>query len=166
MKTNDPPGGAHRVTARDFAAPESKGSAMTLYVIAIYHNTDSKFFPYEPGHALTQVISHWRHLPTAPTPQQLADWAFHVFNADLDQLDSGPAALCGEADFLVACTYRLLRLRSLSTGDVVAVTADEHTTWMACQSTGWQRIDTPTNITGQPLTAETVYQHLRRGGHA
>lgn len=140
---------------------------MTLYLIAVYHNAESRFFPYEPGHALTQVISHWRHLPTATTPEQIADWAFHIFNADLDHLEAaGRKTPYGEADFLIACTYRLLLLRSLSTGDVIAVTADGYTTWLACEHIGWRRIDTPANLSGQALTAEAVYQHLRRGRHA
>ncbi|MFI5489221.1 hypothetical protein [Micromonospora echinaurantiaca] len=139
---------------------------MTLHVIAVYHNTDSRFFPYEPGHALTQVFSHWRHLPATATPEQTASWIYGLFNVDLDHLETGRATPNGEADFLIACAYRLLRLRSLSTGDVIAVTADGHTTWLACEFIGWMHIDTPTNITGQPLTAETVYQHLRQGRHA
>ncbi|KAB1116850.1 hypothetical protein F6X54_10225 [Micromonospora aurantiaca] len=139
---------------------------MPLHIVAVYHNADSRFLPYEPDHALTQVISHCRHLPTRVAPEQSADWAFAVFNADLGHLEAGRATPDGEATFLLACTYRLLRLRSLSTGDVIAVTADGHTTWLACEFTGWRRIDTPTNLTGQPLTAETVYQHLRRGRHA
>lgn len=136
---------------------------MTLHIVAVYHNTDSRFFPYTPGQTLTQVISHWRHLPAAATAEQFADWAFHVCNTDLDHLEADRATPHGEADFLLACTYRLLRLRSLSTGDVVAVTAVGHTTWLACEFVGWQRIDTPTNLTGRPLTAEAVYQHLRQG---
>ncbi|MBL6280260.1 hypothetical protein JMF97_29275 [Micromonospora fiedleri] len=139
---------------------------MTLHVIDVYHNADSRFFPYEPGHTLTQVITHWRHLPATAAPEQLADWAFHVFNADLDHLETERATPNGEADFLIACTYRLLRLRSLSTGDVVAVTANGHTTWLACEFVGWKRIGPPTSLTGGPLTAATVYQHLRRGRHA
>jgi hypothetical protein len=143
-----------------------KGSAMTLHIIAVYHNTDSRFFPYEPGHTLTQVISCWRHLPTVTDPALCAEWAFDVFNTDLDDLEIGRATADGETDFLTACVYRLLRLRSLSTGDVIAVTAEGHTTWLACESTGWQRIETPANLAGQPLTASTIYQNLHRSDHA
>ncbi len=140
---------------------------MTLYLIAVYHNTESRFFAYEPGHTLTQVITHWRHLPAATTPEKIADWAFCTFNADLNHLEAaGRNTPYGEADFLIACTYRLLRLRSLSTGDVIAVTADGRTTWLACEPIGWRRIDTPANFTPWAFTAETVYQHLRVGRHA
>ncbi|WP_428962245.1 hypothetical protein [Micromonospora fluostatini] len=134
---------------------------MTPHLIGVYHNTESRFFPYEPGHTLTQVFSHWRHLPDPADAEQAADWAYRVFNADLDHLETGRTTPGGETDFLVACAYRLLRLRSLSTGDVVAVTSDGHTTWLACEFTGWRRVDTPAHRTGRPLTAETVYQHLR-----
>jgi hypothetical protein len=139
---------------------------MKLHVIAVYHNTESRFLPYEPGHALTQVISHWRHLPATATPEQTANWVYGLFNVDLDRLEANRATPWGEADFLIACTYRLLRLRSVSTGDVVAVTTDGHTTWLACEFVGWRRIDTPANLTGQPLTAEAVHQQLRRARHA
>lgn len=53
-----------------------KGPIMTLFYIAVYHNTDSRFFPYEPGHALTKVISHRRDLPADTSPETIADWAF------------------------------------------------------------------------------------------
>ncbi|WP_434739343.1 hypothetical protein [Micromonospora sp. SH-82] len=138
---------------------------MTLHVIAVYHNTESRFLPYETGHALTQVISHWRHLPDTATPEKTAAWIYGLFNIGLDPLENGRATPTGEADFLLACTYRLLRLRSVSTGDVVAVTANGHTTWLACEFVGWQRIDTPTGITGAPLTADTVHRHLRSRRH-
>ncbi|MEV4722528.1 hypothetical protein [Micromonospora humida] len=139
---------------------------MTLHVIAVYHNTDGRFLPYQPGHTLTQVISHWRHLPDTATPQHTADWIYTLFNVDLDTLEANRAAPHGEADFLIACTYRLLRLRSLSTGDVVAVTARGDTTWLACEFVGWKPIDIPTRLTGAPLTAAGVEQQLRRGRRA
>jgi hypothetical protein len=142
-----------------------EGTAMTLHIIAVYHNTDSRFFPYEPGHTLTQVISCWRDLPAATDAQQCAEWAYDVFNTDLDDLEIGRATADGESDFLTACIYRLLRLRSLSTGDVIAITTDGRTTWLACEFTGWQRIYAPDNLTGQPLTASTVYQNLHRSDH-
>ena len=139
---------------------------MTPHLIAVYHNTDNRFFPYEPGHTLTQVISCWRHLPAATDPEQSAEWAYDVFNTDLDDLETGRAAADGETGFVTACIYRLLRLRSLSTGDVVAVTTGGHTTWLACEFTGWRRIDIPGTLAGQALTASTVYQHLHGGDDA
>jgi hypothetical protein len=149
------------------AQTSSKGTAMTLYYVAIYHNTDSRFFPYEPGHALTKVFSHWRHLPTETSPEQIADWAFHVFNADLDHLQGDRGKVDdGEMDFLAACSYRLLGLRSLSAGDVIGITTDETSTWLACEFTGWRCISSPENRTGQGLTPATVYQHLNPGNRA
>ncbi|MFY1700210.1 hypothetical protein ACN28G_00350 [Micromonospora sp. WMMA1923] len=136
---------------------------MTPHLITLLHNTESRFFPYEPGHALTQVFSHWRHLTAPTTAEQCADWAYHVCNSDLDRLETARTTPGGEVDFLVACAYRLLRLRSLSVGDVVAVTTDGHTTWLACEFTGWRHVDAPTGRTGRALTAEAVYRHLRVG---
>jgi hypothetical protein len=144
------------------AHPSSKDIVMTLYYIAIYHNADSHFAPYEPDHPLTKVISHRRHLPAGTTPEQIAGWAFHIFNADLDDLQAGRGRTdAGELDFLLACTYRLLRRRSLSVGDVIAVTTDENTTWLACDPIGWRHIAIPQHRTGTALTAATIYEHLR-----
>ncbi|MBV1854558.1 hypothetical protein [Catellatospora tritici] len=137
---------------------------MTLHVIAVYHNTESRFFPYEDGHQLQQVISHRRHWPTGTDPLQIADWAWHVFNADLDMLESGRGTPQGEADFLIASVYRLMRRRSLSVGDVLAVTTEGHTTWLACEFIGWRQITAPAAPTGKPLTAEAVYRHNRGVG--
>lgn len=145
----------------------AKGPIMTLFYIAVYHNTDSRFFPYEPGHALMKVISHWRHLPAETTPEDIADWAYHLFNADLDQLQgSRGEADGGEMDFLLACAYRLLGLRSLSAGDVISITTESTSTWLACEFDGWRRINAPEHRTGHGLIAATVYHHLSRGNHA
>lgn len=142
--------------------PSSKGIVVTLSYIAIYHNADSQFLPYEPSHTLTKVITHRRHLPAGTTPDQIAGWAFHVFNADLDDLEVGRGRTdAGGLDFLLACTYRLLRRRSLSVGDVIAVTTAECTAWLACDPAGWRRIAIPEHRTGTALTAATIYEHLR-----
>jgi len=132
---------------------------MTQYQITVYHNNDSRFMPYENEHRLTATVSHWRDLP-ATEPETLADWAWHVFNADLDHLEPNRTRPGGELDFLAACVYRLLRLRSLSVGDAIQVATDSETWWLACDSIGWRNIDPPANIDGQPLTAEKVYRHL------
>lgn len=117
---------------------------------------------YEPSHTLTKVITHRRRLPAGTTPEQIARWAFHLFNADLHDLQASRGKTdAGELDFLLACTYRLLRRRSLSVGDVIAVTTDASTTWLARDPIGWRRITIPEHRTGTALTAETVYQHLR-----
>jgi hypothetical protein len=137
---------------------------MSLHLIAVYHNTESRFFPYEDIHQLTQVISHWRQWPTGTDPMEIADWAWHVFNVDLDTLDSGRGTPQGEADFLIASVYRLLRRRSLSVGDVLAITIDGVVTWLACEFTGWRHITAPAAVTGRPLTAEAVYRHIQGGG--
>jgi hypothetical protein len=133
-----------------------------LHVIAVYHNTESGFLPYEPGHALVQVISCWRHLPATAAVEEVADLAYHVFNADLDQLESNRTRPGGESDFLIACVYRLLGRRSVSIGDVIAVTTGGKSTWLACDPVGWRRINTPANLTGGPLTARAIHQHTRR----
>lgn len=134
---------------------------MTLYQVTVYHHNDSRFMPYEHGHRLTATVSHWRDLPAATEPETLADWAWRVFNTDLDHLEPSRTRPGGELAFLTACVYRLLRLRSLSVGDVVEVATDTaQTWWLACENVGCKRIDPPSNIDGQPLTAEKVYRHL------
>lgn len=136
---------------------------MRLRLIAVYHNTTSWFMEYEDGHDLTQVISHWRHWPDGTDPIEIAEWAFRVFNADLDMLEPGRRTTTGEADFLIACVYRLMHRRSLSVGDVIAITTEGITTWLACDPLGWRQITEPATTTGQPLTAEAVYQHPQGG---
>ncbi|MBB5871922.1 hypothetical protein F4553_005301 [Allocatelliglobosispora scoriae] len=86
-----------------------------------------------------------------------------MFNTDLDRLEPGRSTPQGEADFLLACVYRLMQRRSLSTGDVIAVTTDGTTTWLACEFIGWRQITTPTNQAGRPLSADAVYRHLAGG---
>jgi len=132
---------------------------MTLYKVTIYHNDESRFMPYEDGHRLTATVSHWCDRPDA-APQMLANWAWHVFNADLDMLENNRTTRDGEADFLLACVYRLLHLRSLSVGDVIEISTDQDHWWLACEPDGWRHITPPANVHGQPLTAEKVYQHL------
>ena len=139
--------------------PVPPSTDAALHVIAVYHNTDNPFRPYEPGHELTQVISCWRHLNA--TAEEIADWAYRVFNADLDQLETNRARPGGENDFLIAGMYRLLTLRSLSVGDVLAITTRGETTWLACDPLGWRPIDTPAHLTGGPLTARSIYQRIR-----
>jgi hypothetical protein len=135
---------------------------MTLYQITVYHNDESRFMPYEDGHRLTAAVSNWLSLPATTEPEALADWAWHVFNADLDHLEPGRTRPDGELAFLAACVYRLLHLRSLSVGDVIAIangTAESY--WLACDTIGWKHISQPSNIAGAPLTAQKVYQHLQ-----
>jgi hypothetical protein len=136
---------------------------MSLHVVAIYHNTESRFFPYEDGHELRQVISHWRQWPTGTDPIEIVDWAWQVFNADLDTLEARRGTPQGEADFLIAAAYRLMRRRSLSVGDVVSVTAEGVVTWLACENDGWRHIAVPAATTGAPLTAEAVHGYARGG---
>ncbi|WP_435124398.1 hypothetical protein [Micromonospora tulbaghiae] len=133
---------------------------MPLHQIRIYHNTESRFMPYDDGHWLTGAVSLGRDLPAGTAPEQIADWAFRVFNADLDHLERDRREPGGEISFLIACVYRLLRLRSLSVGDVIAVATDRESRWLACEPFGWRRITPPSNVHGRLLTAETVYQHI------
>ncbi|GAA0477578.1 hypothetical protein Aca07nite_72130 [Actinoplanes capillaceus] len=136
------------------------GNVLEPRHIEIYHNLDSRFAPYEPRHTVTEVISTWRWLPAAVTPEQIAEWAFYVFNGELTQLGVTRALHGGEEDFLIAAIYRLLRRRSMSTGDVIAVTTRSSTTWLACEPGGWRRIATPTRRTGEPLSPDTIHQLL------
>jgi hypothetical protein len=85
-----------------------------LLKVTIYHNTESRFMPYEDGQQLIAVTSHWLPAPTSHDPRTVADWAYHAFNADLDMLEPGRDTGHGEITFLAACVYRLLGHRSLS----------------------------------------------------
>lgn len=119
---------------------------MTLHQVAIYHNTAARFMPYRSEDPLTLVFTFGRDLPDDTTAEQVADWTFRTFNVDLDVLENDSATPGAETAFPLACLYRLLRRRSLSVGDVVSVTADGRTTWLACESFAWRRIDTPAGL--------------------
>jgi hypothetical protein len=138
---------------------------MTLHVITVYHNTSSRFSPYTAGDSLHQVICHCRELPENEELGQVADWLFELFNAELEFLEQARQNAGGESGFLLACTYRLLRLRSLSVGDVVAITVGEHTTWLSCDPTGWRRIAPPQQPAHRTLTTAIgeAIQAGRRG---
>lgn len=126
---------------------------MTPHLITVYHNISGHFAPYVVGHDLVDVISHCRYLPEATDPADIADWMYHLLNAGLDDLEQARENSGGESAFLLACTYRLLDLRSLSTGDVVAITVAGRTVWLACEPVGWRRISTPVVPAGSPLSA-------------
>jgi len=113
--------------------------------VTVYHNTESRFMPYEDGHHLVAVTSHWLPDRADLDPQAMADWAWHTFNADLDMLEADRANADGETTFLAACVYRLLQKRSLSVGDVVEIHAGNVGQWLACDSYGWRHITEPTH---------------------
>ncbi|MFF5291873.1 hypothetical protein [Paractinoplanes globisporus] len=138
---------------------------MPLHVITVYHNTSGRFRPYTSADTLREVISHCRELPAIVELEQVAEWLFNLFNADLEALEQARENPGGESGFLLACTYRLLRLRSLSVGDVVAITAGEHTTWLSCDPAGWRRIVAPEQPARQTLvTAIGEAVRTRRHG--
>lgn len=139
---------------------------MTLHQVAVYHNTAARCMPHHPEDPLMLVFTFARDLPDDTTAEQVADWTFRTFNADLDVLEDGRAAPGAKSAFLLACLYRLLRLRSLSTGDVVSITTDGRTTWLTCEPVAWRQIDAPVSFSGQPFTAATVHQYLRWGHDA
>ncbi|MFI1997025.1 hypothetical protein [Actinoplanes sp. NPDC020271] len=156
---------------------------MTLFKIDVYRNTDSQLFPYEPGHALTKILNHWRDLPAETSPEAIASHIRFVMSIDLGYLESGRGEDCalpgvahphsdgeGDTDFLLACTLRLLGRAGMGSGDVVGVTANDITVFLttddSCSPFQWRRINPPRNVAGYGLTAEVIYQYLRGGSRA
>jgi hypothetical protein len=136
-----------------------------LLKVTIYHNNECRFMPYRDGQELVAVTYHWLPSRAGRDPETLADWAFHTFNADLDVLERGRDTVEGETTFLAACVYRLMGYRSLSTGDVVEIQNGPERQWLACQPVGWRHLASPSNLSGQPLTAAKVYRHLAGQRH-
>jgi hypothetical protein len=133
-----------------------------MLTVTVYQNNESRFMPYEDGQRLVAATSHRLEALHGRDPQMAAEWAFHAFNADLDGLEADRGTSDGETTFLAACVYRLLGCRSVSVGDVIEVQADrEVSQWLACDSFGWRHITEPSNLSGEPLTAAKVYQHIR-----
>jgi hypothetical protein len=130
--------------------------------ITAYHNTQSRFGPYEDGHQLVAVAWHQLDDRTiAPNPVMVADWAFHVFNADLDQLEAQRASI-GETAYLAACLYRALGNRSVAVGDCLEIHIGRTTVWLACDPHTWRRIEAPQRRAGPAGTTQAVYHHLNR----
>ncbi|MEV0714030.1 hypothetical protein [Asanoa sp. NPDC050611] len=134
---------------------------MSSYLVSVYHNRTGQFEPYTDGEWLTGAIRCRVQLAAHSTPHDVADWAFQTFNADVDPFNGLPSGLPpGEA--LAAWVYRLVSLRSLSIGDVVAVDADLNgTTWWACEPDGWRPICAPNRIDQPPLHVDYVRPYLR-----
>lgn len=135
--------------------------------VSVYHNTESRFMPYEDGQPLVLAASHRVAFHADRDARAVAEWAFGIFNADLDVLETGRDSVEGETAFLAACVYRLLGQRSLSVGDVVHIEHEPDSQWLACDRFDWRPISEPSNCSGEPLTAARVYQVLaRRSGPA
>jgi hypothetical protein len=128
--------------------------------LTIYHNCDARFMPYQDGHQLVAVMSHRLAASVSHDAHGAADWAFHTFNIDLDQLEASRDTRDGETAFLAACVYRLLGHRSLSVGDVIHVQDEGEDHWLACEPSGWRRIAPPSTTQGQTLTT-AVYERMR-----
>ncbi|GIE90509.1 hypothetical protein [Actinoplanes regularis] len=134
---------------------------MSLYQVGIYHNTTSTFLPYDSEDLVSLVFTFDLERPDGTSAEQVADWAFRAFNADLDLLESDQRD--GNADpmvFPLACLYRLLRLRSVAVGDVLRVACGEQVWWLGCGRSGWDAVDEPWPYQGKPLTAKRIYEHL------
>ena len=149
-----------RISTADSTAPHGvRASTRRPVKVTVYHNDEARFLPYQDGQVLTAITSHWLDAPD-PDPIAVAEWAYRTFNADLDLLETERHTPHGELTFLAASVYRLLGHRSLSVGDVVEVHTATDSHWLACDPTGWRRIDEPRYDTGSLLSASAVYQRL------
>ena len=133
---------------------------MTVYQVGVYHNTDAPFQPYRPDDPVSLVFTFGLDLPQDPGVGEVAAWAFHAFNADLQMLEAGQRAGGDPMMFPIACLYRLLRLRAVSVGDVVQVVTGDAVSWLACGRMGWEPIGEPWTTQNQPLTAARVYEQI------
>jgi hypothetical protein len=133
---------------------------MSLFQVGVYHNTTSQFMPFTSEDAISLVFTFDLDQPRDTSAEEIAEWAFRAFNADLDMLEDGQRAGADPRLFPLACLYRLLRLRSVSVGDVLRIVCDTTVWWLACGRFGWDRIDEPFTHRGQPLTAKRIYEQL------
>lgn len=121
-----------------------------MFHVAVYHNADGRFAPFRREHRLLPVFAFSRALPQDTTAEQLAEWTFCLANIDPGTLVDGCPTLDTASAFLLACRYRLQRLRSLSVGDVVRVSSSTHECWLACDGLGWSAIAPPSNVHALP----------------
>lgn len=135
------------------------------YLLTIYHNEESSFMPYEPGQRLTAKVSHWIDFDDDIEADDIPEWAFETFNADLPMLEGTRHEGYGETQFLAACVYRLLGYRSLSIGDVIEIFSTGEPRWVACDGDGWTEIEPPSNCNFPPATSDTIHDHLAAQRH-
>ena len=112
--------------------------------VRVLHTEDlsAACFSGGPGAGLQGVFGYDRPIPTTGTGGDhlaILECLVRVFNVAGD-----PTVGIAES---VAVAYRDCRLRSLSTGDVVALDDD----FSVCARGGWRRLDTPPHIAGTAL---------------
>ena len=133
---------------------------MSRFHVSVYHNDTSAFTPFTSDDLISLVFTFDLDQPQGTSAEEIAAWAFRAFNADLDMLEDEQRAGADPRIFPLACLYRLLRLRSVSIGDVLRLACGTTVWWLACGRTGWDSIDEPFPHRGQPLTARRVYEQL------
>ncbi|GLZ00794.1 hypothetical protein [Actinoplanes sp. NBRC 103695] len=114
--------------------------------VTVYHNTDGRFTAFRREHRLLAAFAFSRALPQDATAEQLAEWTFCLCNADLKMLVDRHPTIDTASTFLLACRYRLQRVRSLSVGDVVRISTPAAVYWLACDGLGWTAITPPPNV--------------------
>lgn len=104
----------------------------------VFHNLDSHFMHYEPGHRLVPVFEH--EFQNDHT-YDILNHLWWLLNVGDDPDLGGPHPLATE--------YRARRNRSLSVGDVVKLGDD----WWTVADFGWDPIDAPADS----IVSETVH---------
>lgn len=112
--------------------------------VRVFHTADlsAAYFSEGPGPGLRDVFAYDHPVPDTETGTDrlaILEGLFLVFNVGDDPAFGIPES--------VAVAYRDRQLRSLSTGDVIALDDD----FYVCARVGWQRWDTPSNIAGTAL---------------
>jgi hypothetical protein len=57
-----------------------------MFHVTVYHNANGQFTPFRREHQLLAAFAFSRALPQDTAAEQLAEWTFCLFNADLDML--------------------------------------------------------------------------------
>jgi hypothetical protein len=131
---------------------------MSAHLIGAFLNTRHPVSGYRPGDRLVPAVMFRLRLPDDTNAEQAADWTFRVLNTDPESMTADAGLPAAETASWLASFYRLLRLPSLSIGDVVQVVTDGVSRWLTCEPSGWTSIAAPDGLLGWSTARERSYR--------
>jgi hypothetical protein len=131
---------------------------MSTHLIGAFLNTGHPMTGYRPGDRLLPGVMFRLRLPADTNAEQAADWTFRVLNTDPETMTADTGLPAAETALWLVSFYRLLRLPSLSVGDVVQVVSDGNSRWLTCEPSGWIVIAPPNGLLGWSVGRERSHR--------
>jgi hypothetical protein len=110
---------------------------MSAHLIGAFRNIGRPVSRYRPGDRLLPAVMFRLRLPGDTNAEQPADWTFRVLNTDPESMTADASLPAADTAFWLVSFYRLLRLPSLSIGEVVQAVTDGDSRWLTCEPSGW-----------------------------